>query len=150
MSRVTRISHAFVQEIPRRLEKSTLYVSIEYGTAVHLCCCGCGSEVVTPLTPVDWQIIYDGETISLDPSIGNWSLPCRSHYWIERGRIQWDLAWSDEEIAENRAKTRSLRERFFRSTGRTRRDPERPNSYDDGGISPLGAKPRANRSTRHD
>ncbi|MGW5416889.1 DUF6527 family protein [Actinomadura geliboluensis] len=26
--------------------------------------------------------------MSLDPSIGNWSLPCRSHYGVRRGRVQ--------------------------------------------------------------
>ncbi|WP_417924835.1 DUF6527 family protein [Collimonas pratensis] len=27
----------------------------------------------------DWSLTYDGKTVSLDPSIGNWSLPCRAH-----------------------------------------------------------------------
>jgi hypothetical protein len=67
-----------------------------------------------PLTPVDWRVTYDGETISLDPSIGNWSLDCRSHYWIRRGRVEWAPAWSDEKIAEGRSQHRGLRARFFR------------------------------------
>lgn len=97
------------------MDEGVVYVSIEYGTAVHRCCCGCGDEIVTPLTPVDWSLTYDGETISLDPSIGNWSLACRSHYWIERGRVRWARAWSDEEIAEGRSKDQELRKRFYES-----------------------------------
>jgi hypothetical protein len=110
-----RVSHAFVELIPKFLDEGVVYISIEYGTAVHLCCCGCGNEVVTPLTPVDWRVTYDGETISLDPSIGNWSLDCRSHYWIRRGRVEWTPAWSDEMIAEGRSRHRGLRARFFAS-----------------------------------
>ena len=118
--RLTRVSHAFVNEIPRSLDDGVVYVSIAYGTAVHRCCCGCGNEVVTPLTPVDWSVIYDGETISLNPSVGNWSLACRSHYWIERGRVRWAPSWSHEEIAENRERDRAAKLWFFGS----RRVPE--------------------------
>jgi Family of unknown function (DUF6527) len=35
----------------------------------NLCCCGCGEKVVTPLRPTDWKLIFDGKTISLDPSL---------------------------------------------------------------------------------
>ena len=118
MRRLRRIEHEFVEEIPRELAESKLYISLEYGSAVHLCCCGCGSEVVTPLTPVDWKIIFDGETISLDPSVGNWALECRSHYWIDRGRVRWARSWTDEEIEDNRASDRSLKNRFFSRRGR--------------------------------
>ena len=58
---------------PDELEQGTIYVSIRFATASHLCCCGCGNKVVTPIRPTDWKLIFDGKTISLDPSIGNWS-----------------------------------------------------------------------------
>jgi hypothetical protein len=51
--------------------------------------CGSGREVVTPLGPTDWKITIDRDAVSVYPSIGNWSLECRSHYWIERSRIRW-------------------------------------------------------------
>lgn len=123
MARLTRIAHSFVEHVPTSLEEGTLYVSVEFGTAVHLCCCGCGSEVVTPLTPVDWKLVYDGEAISLDPSIGNWSFACRSHYWIERNRVHWARSWSDEEIAENREADRISKTRFFSSRREIDLDP---------------------------
>jgi len=42
-------------------------------------------EVITLITPHQWHQIFDGTSISLVPSIGNWSLGCESHYWLHRG-----------------------------------------------------------------
>ena len=78
----------FVKAVPRDLEPGVLYVSMEYGTVVHSCCCGCGFEVVTPLTPTDWRLTFDGESVSLWPSVGSWNLPCQSHYVIENNRVR--------------------------------------------------------------
>lgn len=94
-----RLTHRFVQYLPETLEPGILYISLEYVTASHLCCCGCGKEVVTPLSPVSWRLTFDGETVSLWPSIGNWNLPCRSHYIIDGGRVVVARAWSDDQIA---------------------------------------------------
>ena len=79
----------FVKSVPETLQPGVLYISMQYATAIHLCACGCAEEVVTPISPRGWQLEYDGESISLKPSIGNWRLPCRSHYWIRRSRINW-------------------------------------------------------------
>lgn len=79
--------HKFVEYIPSELEEGILYVSIDYCVAVHRCYCGCGSEIVTPIAPTGWKITFDGDTVSLTPSIGNWNLSCRSHYWIERNKV---------------------------------------------------------------
>lgn len=109
MSTVERFSHEFVNEVPERLHHGVVYVSIEYATAVHLCACGCGSEVVTPLTPLDWQVTYDGESVSFSPSVGNWSFPCQSHYWIVRNRVRWARRWTSGEIERQREYSRSRR-----------------------------------------
>lgn len=85
----SHLRHEFVTSVPNELEHAVLYVSMPYATAIHLCACGCGAEVVTPISPSDWQLQYDGESVTLTPSIGNWRLPCRSHYWIRRNRIIW-------------------------------------------------------------
>src|SRR5690348_11105827 len=87
--RAPAMRHEFVEFIPDTLEKDVLYVSMPFATAVHSCACGCGLEVVTPFSPTDWSMQFNGDTISLHPSIGNWSFPCRSHYLIQRGRIIW-------------------------------------------------------------
>lgn len=93
-----KLEHRFITNIPETLEAGVLYVSIEYATAIHSCCCGCGEEVVTPLSPTDWSLTFDGDTVSLSPSIGNWRLPCRSHYIIRRGAVIEAGPWSDERI----------------------------------------------------
>ncbi|MBB5684971.1 DUF6527 family protein [Sphingobium boeckii] len=98
----TVLEHRFVEHFPETLEPGVLYVSLEFGSAAHSCCCGCGEEVVTPLTPTDWDITYDGETITLHPSVGSWTLPCRSHYVIRRGRVIEAPPWTDAEIAAER------------------------------------------------
>lgn len=76
-------THKFVEYIPDKLDANVVYVSIRFALASHLCACGCGEEVVTPLSPSNWQLIFNGETVSLYPSIGNWNFRCRSHYWLK-------------------------------------------------------------------
>ncbi len=107
------LRHDFVDAIPDILDEGVLYASIKFATAIHLCCCGCRSEVVTPLSPTDWSLTFDGESVSLRPSIGNWSFPCQSHYWIDRNRVRWARRWTQDEITAGRrndtvAKTRQF------------------------------------------
>ena len=112
-----KIEHEFVDFVPRELHERTLYISIEFATATHKCFCGCGSEVVTPISPVGWQLTYDGETVSLSPSIGSWSLRCKSHYWIRRNTVQWAGEMSPEEIAEVRRRDDRDRLRHYGRAG---------------------------------
>ena len=111
--RHTTLTHKFVEYIPDELDNGTIYISIGFATAAHKCCCGCGEEVVTPLSPTDWKLTFDGETVSLFPSIGNWSFACQSHYWIERNRVRWAPRWSRGEIAAGRALDAREKERQF-------------------------------------
>lgn len=113
MKRASVLQHRFVEFIPDTLEDGVLYVSIAYATAAHRCCCGCGKEVVTPITPTDWQLTFDGESISLYPSIGNWSFPCQSHYWIKQNSLKWAARMTQEEIAAGRAYDRIAKRRHF-------------------------------------
>lgn len=96
------LKHKFVEFIPRELEEGVIYISLHFATAVHLCACGCKNEVVTPFSPTDWKLIFEGDYISLSPSIGNWSFDCKSHYWIYRNKIIKCRKWSDKEIKQNR------------------------------------------------
>lgn len=115
MSRLREIRHEFVEFVPAELAEGVVYVSLEYGTASHLCCCGCGNKVVTPLSPTDWRMIFDGESVSLDPSIGNWSFDCQSHYWIVRGKIRWTTKWSRDRIDEGRQWDAASKEDYFKA-----------------------------------
>lgn len=103
MTRQTQIRPEFVTFAPGVLAPGVLYVSVEYATALHTCCCGCGNRVVTPLAPDRWCLMYDGKTVSLDPSIGNCSFLCQSHYLIERNAVIWYRQFTRKEVAAVRA-----------------------------------------------
>lgn len=113
MMRHTQLEHRFVKGVPQDLELGVLYVSMEYGTVVHSCCCGCGHEVVTPLTPTDWRLTFDGETISLWPSVGNWNLPCRSHYVIKGNRVIEAGPWDKAKIESEQKRDKAAKAKFY-------------------------------------
>jgi hypothetical protein len=107
------LTHEFIGHMPDELQERTLYVSMAFATVMHKCCCGCGREVVTPLSPTDWNLSFDGKSISLVPSIGSWNLPCQSHYWITHNRVRWAPKWSQEQIALGRAHEASRKQKYF-------------------------------------
>lgn len=115
------LGHKFVRFIPKRLKERTLYISTSYNTVIHKCCCGCDKEVVTPISPTDWRLIYDGKSISLYPSIGNWSFDCQSHYWIRKSTVRWARKWSKKKIENKRKRDRLIREELFASCGKKKR-----------------------------
>ena len=118
------MKHEFVEHVPEQLEPGVLYISIEFGTAVHACACGCGVEVVTPLSPAEWAITYDGKSVSLYPSIGNWGFPCKSHYWIRKGRVDWSTRFTDDKIEAVRNKDKADLDRLFRAEAATQKKAE--------------------------
>jgi hypothetical protein len=102
-----------VQHLPRKLKEGILYVSEEFQTAGHICPCGCGSKVITPLGEREWTFRENNGRPSLQPSVGNWQLPCRSHYWITSGKIRWSSQWSDEEISDLYVKEAQERNKYY-------------------------------------
>ena len=107
----------FVDSVPRQLVEGYLYVSLRYRTVTHLCACGCGVEVNTPLHPTGWEITFDGVTVSLSPSVGNWGEECRSHYLIEKNIVRWSRSWSRAEIRDERAMRRRDIEKYYDDKG---------------------------------
>ena len=129
--RVERLEHRFVDEMPKReeLEEGVLYIAIGFALAVHLCACGCHEKTITSFSPAEWSITYNGESVSLQPSIGNWSFDCRSHYWIKHDEIIWDKPFTDEMIAAARAGDTIAAERYYDRADEPGPDemvPERP------------------------
>lgn len=106
MTGASNLRPEFVEFIPDRLEPGVLYISRRYATASHLCCCGCGREVVTPLNLAKWRLNERAGKVSMAPSVGNWSFPCRSHYWINADRVQWATAMAPEVIKAVQARDR--------------------------------------------
>jgi hypothetical protein len=113
VSRITTYQHAFVEAFPTAPEPGVLYVSVDFATTMHLCMCGCRQEVVAPLDPTDWTVQFDGRSVSLTPSIGNWSLPCQSHYFLTRGQVRWAGRWNKTQIDAGRARDTAAKERLY-------------------------------------
>ncbi len=103
----------FVELVPSDLEEGVLYLSMIYATTVHLCACGCKNRVVAPLSRAEWTMSYNGDTVSLNPSIGNWDFPCRSHYWIKNGEVVWGRQWTKSEIREGKLRDLQDLEIYF-------------------------------------
>ena len=110
MTPTRHFSHEFVDHVPDQPANGVLYVSMKFATVIHRCACGCGTEVVTPLDPTDFKLTFDGESISLHPSVGNWQFPCRSHYWITNSHVRWAGEMSAEQIQAGRRKSRLAKE----------------------------------------
>jgi hypothetical protein len=110
-----------VHFIPKDLEAGILYVSEEFNSAAHLCACGCGEPVKTPLGPTGWSFKASNAGATLKPSIGNWQLPCRSHYWIREGNVHWYGQWRDEEILEGRLQEEQARDAYFEQVQQSRK-----------------------------
>ena len=106
--KLVTISPLFVELMPPEIKEGVLYISEEYGTAIHKCCCGCGMKVVTSLSPARWQLRREGNLVTLYPSIGNWDFPCHSHYWIRRNRVVWSGSMTQQEVC--RVKERDKRD----------------------------------------
>lgn len=128
MTAVTHLQPEFVTSFPTPMERGVIYVSTEYNNCGHLCACGCDQEVFTPLSPAQWTLTYDGENITMHPSIGNWSQPCRSHYFVHRGHIRWARDYTELEIAANRNRDRALlKGRYFDNETQLKPSTEEPN-----------------------
>jgi hypothetical protein len=126
MTARTALKHQFVSSVPENLDDGILYVSMQYRTAIHKCFCGCGHEVATPLSPTDWKLTFDGVSISLYPSVGNWSLACQSHYWIDRNAIEWAGQWSEEQIAAGRRHDRASKDMYYGGAGSSQQSAPQP------------------------
>lgn len=98
-----KMTYQLVNVRPRELEYGVIYISQRYNIAIHLCACGCGLDVPTQLGRGGWNVqIGEGNEISVLASIGNWSFPCRSHYIIQRGAIQWAGDYTPDMVAAAR------------------------------------------------
>ena len=108
-----RIELQRVDYMPKDLQRGVLYFAEEFGAAAHLCACGCGSKIRTPLGPTEWSLSVGPKGVSLHPSVGNWQRPCRSHYWIQDGEVVWSGVWTDEQVQAGRAREDARRDAYF-------------------------------------
>lgn len=109
-----------VHYMPKEIMPAILYVSEEFGIAIHLCACGCGSKIKTPLGSTEWSVKETKSGPSLWPSVGNWQEKCQSHYWITRGEIIWAKKWSSEQIAAGRRHEEERKRAYYDAIDRER------------------------------
>jgi hypothetical protein len=103
----------FVESMPDTLDEGILYVCMRYATSAHNCFCGCGREVIAPIHPTKWKLTFDGVNVSLFPSVGSWSLPCKSHYWLQDGVVDWADSFSEYEIEMVRGRDSAAQDKYF-------------------------------------
>ncbi|ALF90976.1 DUF6527 family protein [Ralstonia solanacearum] len=120
MPKLERLRLERVHYMPKVLEPGVLYASEEFGTAAHLCACGCGAKIRTPLGPTEWQLEETNDGPSLSPSVGNWQQPCRSHYWIWRGEIEWYGDWTEGQVQAGRRSEHQRRKAYFAERAKQR------------------------------
>jgi hypothetical protein len=73
-------------------------------------------KVVRPIRPTGWRLTYDGDTVSLHPSVGNWSYPCRSHYWIRSNHAIPAGPMPQEAIESGRRRDCAAKDAYFGET----------------------------------
>lgn len=80
-----------VEFIPEKsdMKPNVIYISEQYKASCHLCLCGCGELIALNIDPVTgWIITTYGDPlkVTVSPSIGNYQLPCKSHYIITKNK----------------------------------------------------------------
>ena len=83
-----------VERIPKPLQSGVVYHSEEYEIGALLCACGCGHRV-SLLVPDSHQIYSEGGMATVRPSISVCDAPCKSHYFITAGKVEWMPAFSE-------------------------------------------------------
>jgi Family of unknown function (DUF6527) len=122
MTLPSEIRFEFVESVPSEREQGVFYISMPYRSIIHNCLCGCGAKIVTPIRPDKWTLFYDGDTITIDPSIGNWSYPCQSHYVIRRNRVLDAGPMSQSRIDAGRRRDFHLTDAYYNRQPAPERD----------------------------
>ena len=89
-----RYVYQAVERIPKPLSNGVVYHSEEFEIGALLCACGCGHRV-SLLVPDSHQITAEAGMATVRPSIAVCDAPCKSHYYISAGRVEWLPAFSD-------------------------------------------------------
>lgn len=111
--KINYLKPEYVISFPDKLKEGVLYISEEYASAAHACCCGCGEEVLTPLKPSKWNLSKSKNGVSLYPSIGNWKFDCQSHYWIKENRVLDAGRMSKQRIEAVKVKDKADNRRYI-------------------------------------
>lgn len=90
--------YQLVDRMPKEMREGVVYHTEEFGLAGLLCACGCGHRV-TLLVPDSHEVSSEGGYVTIRPSVGVLDAPCKSHYVISAGNIQWLPPFTDRHAA---------------------------------------------------
>jgi hypothetical protein len=103
-----------VERIPKILSDGVVYHNEEFQLAALLCACGCGHRV-TLLVPDSHQVSSEGGLATIRPSIAVCDAPCKSHYFVTAGRVEWLAAFTQVQASN------VMRSQIARNASRDRR-----------------------------
>jgi len=86
-------SYLAVDRIPKELRPGVVYHNPDFELGALLCACGCGHRVDL-LVPDSHQIHSSNGLATVRPSIAVCDAPCKSHYVISAGQVEWLPAFS--------------------------------------------------------
>lgn len=89
-----------VERLPDTPESGVLYVSEKFRMTLHACACGCGHRVYTFLGD-GHRLFGTPDEPTIEPSIGVWDAPCKSHYFIEHGQVRWSKSFTEAQIQQS-------------------------------------------------
>jgi Family of unknown function (DUF6527) len=91
---MARFTYRAVERLPKQLEQGVVYHSAEFEVAALACACSCGHRVML-LVPDSHQVSQKSGFATVRPSISVCDAPCKSHYIITSGHVEWLAAFSD-------------------------------------------------------
>jgi hypothetical protein len=95
---VTYTYHA-VERIPKLLSDGVVYHNEEFQLAALRCACGCGHRI-TLLVPDSHQVFSEeGLLATIRPSIAVCDAPCKSHFFITAGKVEWLPAFTQAQAS---------------------------------------------------
>ena len=89
-----RFAYRAAERLPKKLDAGIVYHSEEFEVAALLCACGCRHRVML-LVPDSHQVSSHGGWATVRPSIAVCDAPCKSHYVISTGEVEWLPAFSN-------------------------------------------------------
>jgi hypothetical protein len=87
-------SYLAVDRIPKELRPGVVYHNPDFELGALLCACGCGHRVDL-LVPDSHQVYSSNGLATVRPSIAVCDAPCKSHYVISGGQVEWLPAFSE-------------------------------------------------------
>jgi len=91
-------SYLAVARIPKALRDGIVYHNQEFQLAALCCACGCGHRIML-LVPDSHRVTSEGGLATVRPSIAVCDAPCKSHFFITVGKVEWLPAFSQAQAS---------------------------------------------------